>query len=82
MFPTEFLTSLFLYDNFRQNVIDAILYIFIQLCQHIFSFRSFEISEGILRNQKIMYRFDIFGTILDCTSVCIDYPVVERCKIK
>ena len=50
--------------------------------QIIFSFWSFEISEGILRNQKIIIGFDSFSyqclyiwLCLDNTSLCIDYPV-------
>ena len=44
---------------------------------------------GVLRNQKIHYRFRfifykptfyIFWLCLDNTSLCMDYPV-ERCKI-
>ena len=60
------------------------------IVQIIFFFWSFDISEGILRNQK-KYRFtfifkptfNIFGpiwVIRTRTSLCIDYPV-ERCKI-
>ena len=55
--------------------------------QVIFSFWSFEISEDILRNQKLIIGQDsfsnqslIFWSHLDNTSLCIDYPV-ERFKI-
>ena len=57
------------------------------IVQIIFSFWSFEISEGILRNQKIIIGLDSFSnqrlTYLapfDYTSLYIDYPV-ESCKI-
>ena len=58
-------------------------------CRFYFHFRSFVISEEILRNQKIIIgldllfpMFNIFGLILDNTSLCIDYPqAVESCKI-
>ena len=57
------------------------------IVQIIFSFRSFEISEGILRNQKINIGLDSFSNqsllylaSLDYTKFFIDYPV-ERCKI-
>ena len=54
------------------------------IVQIIFSFWSFEISEGILRNQKIIIGLDSFSNLrliyLDYTSLCIDYPV-KRCKI-
>ena len=55
--------------------------------QIIFSFWSFEISEGILRNQKFIIGLDSFSNhrfiylaLLDNTRLCIDYPV-ESCKI-
>ena len=56
------------------------------IVQIIFSYWSFEISERILRNQKITIGLDSFSnqrlmTHLDYTSHCIDYPV-ENCKIK
>ena len=58
------------------------------IVQIIFSFWTLEISEGILRNQKIIIGLDsfsnhcsnIFGPHLDFTSLCIDYAV-EKCKI-
>ena len=57
------------------------------IVQIIFSFWSFEISKGILRNQKFIIGLDSFLTnvqyiwpLLDNTSLCIDYPV-ESCKI-
>ena len=58
------------------------------IVQIIFSFWSFEISEGIRRNQKIIIGLDlfsnqglnIFGPHLVFTSLCIDYTV-EKCKI-
>ena len=56
--------------------------------QVIFSFWSFEISEDILRNQKLFIGQDSFSN--QCliylapfrynASLCIDYPV-ESCKI-
>ena len=57
--------------------------------QNIFSFRSFEISEDILRKKKLFIGLDsfsnqksnIFGSIFDNTSLCIDYPA-ESCKFK
>ena len=52
--------------------------------QIIFSFWSFEISEGILRNQKCIIglnSFHIFGSVLIIpVSLCIENPV-EICKI-
>ena len=58
------------------------------IVQIIFSVWSIEIREGILRNQKIIIGLHSFSnkrliyiwSHLDCTSLCIDYPV-ERCKI-
>ena len=57
------------------------------IVQIIFSFWSFEISEGILRNQKIIISLESFSNQrlniwphLDFTSLCIDYPF-ERCKL-
>ena len=58
------------------------------IVQIIFSFLFFEISEGILRNQKIIigldsfskHRLSIFGFHLILTGLCIDYAV-EKCKI-
>ena len=57
------------------------------IVQIIFSFWSLEISEGILRNQKIIIDLDSFSNHrlkylahLDYTSLCIDYPV-ESYKI-
>ena len=57
------------------------------IVQIIFSFRSFEISEGILRNQKFIIGLDLYSNqrliyiwhYLDSTSLCIDYSV-KRCK--
>ena len=56
------------------------------IVQIIFSFWSFEISEGILRNQKFITGLDSFSNqrliylaCLDNTSLCLDYPV-ENCK--
>ena len=53
----------------------------------IFSFWSFEISKGILRNQKFIIGLDSFSkqcsiylAHLEKTSPYIDYPV-ERCKL-
>ena len=56
--------------------------------QIIFSFWSFEISEGILRSQKIIIGLDSFSNQrliyltlpLDYNILYIDYPV-ESCKI-
>ena len=60
------------------------------IVQIIFFFWSFDISEGILRNLKIMIGLDTSSSNLDFkkyigphlvnTSLCIDYPV-ESCKI-
>ena len=59
------------------------------IVQIIFFFWSFDISEGILRNLKIMIGLDTssnqdfkkyIGPHLVNTSLCIDYAV-ERCKI-
>ena len=57
------------------------------IVQIIFSFWSFEISESIMRNQKIIISLDSFhiqGLIylahFDNNSLCIDYPV-ENYKI-
>ena len=57
------------------------------IVQIIFSFWSFEISGGILRNQKIIIGLDSFSNqrliylaIFDCNSLSIDYPV-ESSKI-
>ena len=57
------------------------------IVQVIFSFWSFEISEEILRNKKLIIGQDSFSnpflyicSKLDNTSHCIDYPV-ESCKI-
>ena len=58
------------------------------IVQIIFSFWSFQISEGIQRNQKIIIGLDsfsnhclnIFDSHLIFTSLCIDYAV-EKCKI-
>ena len=56
------------------------------MVQLIFSFRSFEISEGILRNLKnigldpFSNQRLVYLAHLDNISLCIDYPV-ERCKI-
>ena len=58
------------------------------IVQIIFSFWSFEISKGILREQKFIIGLDSFSNqrlyiwlCLDNTSLCIDNPV-ESCKIK
>ena len=58
------------------------------IVQIIFSFWSFEISEGILRNQKIIIGLDSFSNQRLIylapfglyNSLCLDY-LVERCKI-
>ena len=58
------------------------------IVQIIFSFLSFEICEGILRNQKIIIGFDSFSNQrliyiwppFDYNSLYFDYPV-ESCKI-
>ena len=57
------------------------------IMQIIFSFWSFEISEGILRNPKIIISLDSFSNQriiylapFGLNSLCIDYPV-ESCKI-
>ena len=57
------------------------------IVQIIFSFWSFEMSEGNLRNQKIIIGLDSFSNQhlrfwfhLDYTSFCIDYPV-RSCKM-
>ena len=58
------------------------------IVQIIFSFRSFEISEGILRNQKFIIGLDFIlltnvlciWFCLDNISLCIDYSF-ESCKI-
>ena len=57
------------------------------IVQIIFSFWSFEISKGILRNLKFIIGLDSFSNQcsiylahLNNASLCIDYPV-ERCKI-
>ena len=52
------------------------------IVQIIFSFRSFDISEGILRNQKIIIGLDSFSKQclkyiwphFDYCGLCIDYP--------
>ena len=56
------------------------------IMQIIFFFWSFEIREGILRNQKIIIGLDSFANyrliymvLFGFTSLCIDYAV-ERCK--
>ena len=43
---------------------------------------SLEISEGILRNQKIIIGLDSFSNqrLIHLAPLCIDYPV-ESCKI-
>ena len=61
------------------------------IVQIIFSFRYFEISEGILRNQKIIIGLDTFSNQhliyiyiwphLDNISRCIDY-IIEKCNIR
>ena len=58
------------------------------IAQIIFSFWSFEISEDILRNQKLIIGLDSFSNQhficvwpnLNKTSLCIDYSV-KSCKI-
>ena len=58
------------------------------IVQIIFSFWSFEISGGILRNQNIINGLDsfskkylIFCTHLYFTSLCNDYPIEKRYKL-
>ena len=53
----------------------------VSIVQIIFSVWSFKISEGILRNKKIIFGLDsisnpmlIFLPRLDYTGLCIDYP--------
>ena len=48
------------------------------IAQIIFSFWSFETSEGILRNQKIIVKIHFLTNVFVCP--CIDYPF-ERCEI-
>ena len=57
------------------------------IVQLIFSFWSFEISDGILRNQKTIIGLDSFSNQsliyfapFGLYGPCIDYPN-ERCKI-
>ena len=57
------------------------------IVQIIFPVWSFEISEGILRNQKFIIGLDSFSNqrfdiwpCLDKTRLCIDYPI-KSCKI-
>ena len=55
------------------------------IVQIIFSFWSFEISEGILRNQKLIISLDSFSNLrlyiwlcIDNTSLCIDLSVERK----
>ena len=53
------------------------------IVQIIFSFCSFEISKGILRNQTFIIGFDSHSNqrfIYLAPFLCMDYPV-ESCKI-
>ena len=49
------------------------------IVQIIYSFWSFDISGGILRNQKIIIGL-VYLALFGYTSLCNDYPV-ESCKI-